>query len=216
MVNKMLAFCFMFYFISSTLARSELKLAKCREQMMNAGLLTKRVVNKKPTVFSRAKPIYDYWVVPSWQNTVTAFVVPLCTYIHSHEENNKEDQKGTKYDLNDLFSTCQIQNKYKSNRREGSQSVINDILPTCSVLINYRSIHGSNFTLAEFSPTCTFLLDYRYNTQRMYTGNVFNVDNFDSICTYAYKYHGQNPYDHHDDHPPQEPESFCIEYSEEK
>ncbi|XP_060862523.1 uncharacterized protein LOC132939398 isoform X3 [Metopolophium dirhodum] len=185
MVNKMLAFCFMFYFISSTLARSELKLAKCREQMMNATLLAKRMVNEVLTVFSRAKPIYDYWVVPSWQNTVTAFVVPLCTYIHSHEENNKEDQKGTKYDLNDIFSTCQIQNKYKSDRRE--------------------------------APTyCTFLLGYRNNTQTMYPGNVFNVDNFDPLCTYAFKYHGQNPYDHHDDHPPQEPESFCIEYSEEK
>ncbi|XP_060862522.1 uncharacterized protein LOC132939398 isoform X2 [Metopolophium dirhodum] len=147
MVNKMLAFCFMFYFISSTLARSELKLAKCREQMMNATLLAKRMVNEVLTVFSRAKPIYDYWVVPSWQNTVTAFVVPLCTYIHSHEENNKEDQKGTKYDLNDIFSTCQIQNKYKSDRRE--------------------------------APTyCTFLLGYRNNTQTMYPGNVFNVDNF--------------------------------------
>ncbi|XP_060861861.1 uncharacterized protein LOC132938888 [Metopolophium dirhodum] len=171
---------------------------------------------KEPMLDNRNGEItYVYRIVPNWQRTLTSFLIPLCNYIKIQEEKIKNENIGTKYAFNDLFSTCQIQNKYKNNRREGSQSVINDILPTCSVLINYRSIHGSNFTLAEFSPTCEFLLGYRDNTKRIYPGNVLNVDNFDPLCTYAFKYHEDDTHDHHDPQP-QEPDSFCIEYSDEK
>ncbi|XP_060861858.1 uncharacterized protein LOC132938884 [Metopolophium dirhodum] len=71
---------------------------------------------KEPMFVNRNGDIpYEYSTIPTWQNTVGNILIPLCNYIHSHEENKKEDNKGPKYILNDLLSTCETLNKYQEN-----------------------------------------------------------------------------------------------------
>ncbi|XP_060875878.1 uncharacterized protein LOC132949113 [Metopolophium dirhodum] len=190
MVNNMLAFFFMFYFIACTFAGSDEKLAKCRSQMSKADLSHK--IDSKYTAQS------------DWIDTVSNILVPICNNVRTFQEKHKlHIHFSTKYIFDDLLSTCGFLNKYLDNDtidKKEYKPVLDNLLPTCTALYNYdeKIVKNTNefiFTLDYFfSSTCQFLLRFQNTDKKDYKGSKFTVDDF---------------YD------PQSPDPFCIEYSKE-
>ncbi|XP_016662097.1 uncharacterized protein LOC100575094 isoform X4 [Acyrthosiphon pisum] len=166
MINNMLAFFFMFYFIVCTYADPAEKLAKCRLQMSKADL-------------SHEKDS-KYIAESNWIDTVSNILVPICNNVHTFQENHKLHLhifKAKHHIFDELLLTCGFLEKYLVNDtidKKEYKPVLDNLLPTCTALYNYdqnivANTHESQFTLDYFySSTCKFLREYQNVDEKDY------------------------------------------------
>ncbi|XP_016662092.1 uncharacterized protein LOC100575094 isoform X2 [Acyrthosiphon pisum] len=206
MINNMLAFFFMFYFIVCTYADPAEKLAKCRLQMSKADL-------------SHEKDS-KYIAESNWIDTVSNILVPICNNVHTFQENHKLHLhifKAKHHIFDELLLTCGFLEKYLVNDtidKKEYKPVLDNLLPTCTALYNYdqnivANTHESQFTLDYFySSTCKFLREYQNVDEKDYKESKFTVDDFFPLCNFVQNYNKNE-----DVH--QLPDPFCIEFSNE-